>query len=132
LRLFLKGDGKLLKGEITEYEGVTIEWIRGKKAVLTIFEDGKKKEDVELYNYQTREQMHKVMEEKGFHKVSQQQKMAQIQAERREAQLRQVGDGTSFYGQLMSVYFLVFAMIVGEFPNGNSINGGVVTIRCLI
>ena len=114
LRLFLKGDGKELKGEVTEYPGVTIEWIRGKKAILTIYEDGKQREEVQLYNLETREEMHRMMKEKGFQPMTSEQKMEKIQIERREKQLREFGEGASFYGQMIGVYVLVISVVVGE------------------
>jgi len=121
LRIFLKGHPKdEIPGEITEYKGVEIEWIRGKKAVMTIYEDGVKKEDIELYKLETREQMHKLMQDKGFEKKTQEDKLAEIQAVRREKQLKQVGEGSSFYGQLLGIYFMVIVAVlgVGIFVNG--------------
>jgi hypothetical protein len=115
LRLFLKGDGKTLKGEITEYAGVTIEWIRGKRAIMTIFENGQQKEDVQLYELQTREQMHNLMKEKGFHRKTSQDKIKEIRAERTEKQLQQVGEGASFYGQMVGIYFLVILVVFGKY-----------------
>ena len=54
--MFLKGDKKPGSvGEIDEYKGIEIEWKRGKKAILTIFDDeGKQIEDVKLYELKTR------------------------------------------------------------------------------
>ena len=100
-----------------EYAGVTIEWIRGKKAVMTIFdENGQQKEDVQLYELQTREQMHALMKDKGFHRKSSQDKIKEIQVERTEKQLKQVGDGTSsFYGQMIGIYFLVIVVVFGKY-----------------
>lgn len=62
MRQFLKG------GEAEEYEGISIEWIRGKQAVLTVFEDGTQKEIVQLYPLQTTDEMHKKLVELGFKK----------------------------------------------------------------
>jgi len=62
LRQFLKG------GEAEEYEGITIEWIRGKQAVLTVYEDDTKREVVQLYPLQTTDEMHKKLVELGFKK----------------------------------------------------------------
>lgn len=121
LRLFLKGDGKGTPGEITEYAGVTIDWIRGKKAVMTIYENGVQQgEPVQLYELKTRTEMHKLMLDKGFHVKTQQDKMEEVQVERREAQLKQVGDGNSFYGQMIGIYVLAIVVVgaIAMFFNG--------------
>jgi len=65
LKTFLKG------GEAEEYEGISIEWIRGREAVLTVYEDGNERETVHLYNLRTLDEMHAKMEELGFHKKDQ-------------------------------------------------------------
>jgi hypothetical protein len=104
-----------------EYAGVSIDWIRGRKAVMTIFEDGKQQgEPVQLYELQTRDQMHQLMVDKGFHKKTKQEEIQQIQEERREQQLKQLGDGSSVYGQQMGIYFLVLFVVVGA---GVMLNG---------
>jgi len=61
LKAFLKG------GEVDTYEGIEVEWIRGKKAVMHIYDDGNEVEEVALYELTTREEIVKKMEEKGFH-----------------------------------------------------------------
>jgi Sep15/SelM redox domain len=61
VKQFLKG------GEAETYEGITIEWIRGSKPVLTIYEDGKKREEVQLEKYDNLDALHALMKEKGFH-----------------------------------------------------------------
>ena len=46
------------------YENIEIEWIAGRKAVLTIYQNEVKVEDVDLYAFQTKEEMHVLMKEK--------------------------------------------------------------------
>lgn len=117
MRLFLKGDTKAkTPGEVNEYAGVEIEWIRGKRAVLTIFEDGVQKEDVKLYDMKTRDEMHKMMQSKGFTKRSAAEKLESMQAERREQQiqkLEQSQKGQSFFGNVMIVYGMVLVAVFG-------------------
>lgn len=62
MKQFLKG------GEAETYEGISIEWIRGAKPVLTIYEDGVKREDVQLADYNSRDALHALMKDKGFEK----------------------------------------------------------------
>ena len=57
-----------LKGGLAEsYEGVTVEYIKGRKPVLTIYEDGTKREEVQLMQYTSVDQLHALFKEKGFH-----------------------------------------------------------------
>lgn len=125
--MFLKGNPTAGQdaGEITEYAGITIDWIRGKKAVLTIFdEDGKSVEDIKLYEMQTREEMHKLMVEKGFQKKTRSQKITEMQEERREKQLSQIEAPSSFYSTLTGLYIVVFVLLAGVgafFLNGRKI-----------
>jgi len=117
LRLFLKGDvPKKVPGEVTEYAGVKIDWIRGKRAVLTIFENGVKKEDVQLYALKTRAQMHELMENKGFRRKTAQEKMESIKSERIEEQIKKIenlSSSPSFFGGMMSVYGMALFVVVG-------------------
>lgn len=53
-------------GEAESYEGVTVEYIHGRKAVLTIFEEEEELEKITLSDYQTKEEMHALMVEKGM------------------------------------------------------------------
>jgi len=119
LRIFLKGDPRHgLKGEIEEYAGIEIEWKRGKRAVMTIFDDEKQQaiEEVKLYELQTRAEMHKLMEEKGFLKKTAEQKAAEITVARRENQLRAIERPMAVYDTLTGLYLVVFALIgVGAF-----------------
>jgi len=67
LKAFLKG------GEVENYEGVEVEWIRGRKAVMHIYEDGKEVEKVDIYELTTHAAIVKTMEEKGLRLKSDQQ-----------------------------------------------------------
>jgi hypothetical protein len=109
--LFLKGDGKDKVGEVMDYAGVTIEWIRGKRAVMTIYnEDGTPQDEpIELYQLQTREQMHQLMADKGFHKKTRQQ---EIQEEMQAKQLQRLGDGTTMLGRQMTLYYFVISALI--------------------
>lgn len=123
LRLFLKGDGKEKQGEILDYAGVTIDWIRGKRAIMTIFdEDGTTQigDPIQLYELKTREEMHQLMLDKGFHRKTAQEELQGLQAERLKQQLKQLGDGTSLYGQQFGIYLVVVIVLagVGAFANG--------------
>jgi len=116
LRLFLKGEKTgNTRGEIDEYAGVEIEWKRGKKAIMTIFdEDGQMMEEVELYKLETREEMHKLMADKGFLKKTKAQKVAEIQLARME---QRVGGGkpgsSSFTGTMGALYVMVTVVLAG-------------------
>lgn len=114
----MKGDpriGKNAVGEIMNYNGITIEWIRGRKAVLTIYEDDKEVKQVEMYKLKTREEMHKLMVDEGFHLKTQEDVIKEIQVERRESQLRQVkgGEPSIFYNTLTAIYFVAFIVLAG-------------------
>jgi len=126
LRIFLKGESPSSSsssagrakpvGEIMEYDGITIDWVRGKKAILTIYdEDGKQIKDVPLFELKTRKDMHQFMIDEGFHKKTQQEKVEEIQVERREKQLEQISDGgpSSFYNTITGLYVMVFVVLAG-------------------
>ena len=90
--------------------------IRGKRAVLTIFEDGVKKEDVQLYELKTRAQMHELMQKKGFRRKTPEEKMESIKAERVEEQIKRFESfsaGSSFFGGMVTVYGIVLSVVVG-------------------
>jgi len=114
LRLFLKGDPRHgLDGEILSYHGIDIEWKRGKKAILSIFDDEKKLiEDVKLYELETRDEMHKLLADKGFLKKTRDQRTAEIYEARTENQLRALGEPSGVYGVMTGLYFVVFGVIV--------------------
>jgi acyl-CoA reductase-like NAD-dependent aldehyde dehydrogenase len=60
LKSFLKD------GEAESYVGVTVEYIHGRRAVLTIYEDEEEVEKITLSDYATKEEMHALFVEKGF------------------------------------------------------------------
>jgi len=93
----------LKEGEAEEYEGITIEWIRGKQAVLTIYEDGVEKEQVHLYSLKTKDEMHNKFQEKGFRKKSQ---TALVEDKR----LRVVESQLAIQEQFQPMYSKVFMM----------------------
>jgi len=113
LRLFLKGEAKAV-GEIMEYGGISIDWIRGKKAILTIYDDGKEIKDILLYELETRNDMHQLMLDEGFQKKTQQQKIEEIQVERIEKQLSYMsGESSLFNNTMAGLYVLVFMVLAG-------------------
>jgi len=96
-------------GEINEYSGIEIEWKRGKRAILTIFNDEKKPiEEVKLYELNTREEMHKLLTEKGFAKKTQEERLEEAQAVRIESELRAIEEPLVVYDMLTAVYLVVF------------------------
>jgi len=75
LKSFLKG------GEAASYEGVTVKFVAGRSAIMSIYEaDGSKVEEVALHELKTKEEMHALMVEKGFH-LKEPETVARIQAE---------------------------------------------------
>jgi len=111
--LFLKGEAKAV-GEIMEYGGISIDWIRGKKAILTIYDDGKEIKDILLYELETRNDMHQLMLDEGFQKKTQQQKIEEIQVERIEKQLSYMsGESSLFNNTMAGLYVLVFMVLAG-------------------
>jgi len=101
-------------GEIMEYSGITIDWIRGKKAVLTIYDDGKEIKDIPLYTLKTRNDMHKLMIDEGFQKKTQQEKHEEIQVERREKQLKHIsGESSLFNNTTTGLYIVMFMVLAG-------------------
>lgn len=61
LKSFLKD------GEAESYRGVKVTFVRGKKAIMHVYdEDGKEVETVELHTLKTKEALHALMREKGF------------------------------------------------------------------
>jgi len=111
--LFLKGEAKAV-GEIMEYGGISIDWIRGKKAILTIYDDGKVIKDILLYELETRNDMHQLMIDEGFQKKTQQQKIEEIQVERIEKQLSYMsGESSLFNNTMAGLYVIVFMVLAG-------------------
>lgn len=56
--------------EAEEYGGVAVQFVSGKPAVLSIYSDGELKEEVDLYQYVSKEELHRLMVEKGFIRMS--------------------------------------------------------------
>ena len=56
--------------EADQYENLTVKFIPGRKAILTILNDGKETEKIVLSDYNDREKMHALLAEKGFKKKS--------------------------------------------------------------
>lgn len=109
--MFLKGEKKLGSpgGEIEEYANIEIEWKRGKHAVMTIYDDEDKElEEIKLYQLKTREEMHKLMTDKGFTKKTKAQKVTEIQ-------LDKMNNAGSSVISLQSMFFMVFGTIAGVF-----------------
>jgi hypothetical protein len=73
----------LKDGEAEQYKGVEVEYVHGRKAVLTIYKDGEQQDEVTLSDYRLKTEMHALMVEKGFVKKSNEE-LAEIEA-RREA-----------------------------------------------
>lgn len=97
-----------------DYDGITIEWKRGKQAILTIFEDGKEVKQIKLYELKTREEMHTLMIKEGFHKKNEEDKIKEIQVQRIENQLRQVsGSSEIFNNTITGIYFVVIVVLAG-------------------
>ena len=55
---------------IDSYKDVEVRFISGKKAVLTIFKDGKEQEKITLSDYNDTDKLHALFAEKGFTKYS--------------------------------------------------------------
>jgi hypothetical protein len=60
LKQFLK------EGEAESYQGVTVTYVAGKTAVMTIYKDGIEQEQVIMHELATRQDMHQMMKQKGF------------------------------------------------------------------
>lgn len=50
-----------------------VKFVPGRKAVLTIYDDGVEREKITLSNYKTKPDMHKLMVEKGFERMSEEE-----------------------------------------------------------
>ena len=77
LKRFLKGD----TGAIT-YQNIEIEFIRGKKATMSIMQDGQEVENIVLSDYESEgeEAMHSLFKEKGFEQLSEDELKAKLDA----------------------------------------------------
>ena len=60
LKSFLKD------GEAERYEGVSVKYVHGRTAVMTVYVDGVEKERVPLHTIKNKQAMHSLMVEKGF------------------------------------------------------------------
>jgi len=60
LKSFLKD------GEAEFYENIKVDFIPGERAVLTIFHDGIEQEAISLYEYKTKDALHRLLHDKGF------------------------------------------------------------------
>lgn len=57
----------LKDGEAESYRGVTVKYIAGRTAVMTIYDDqGNEKEKVELHTIKEKSLLHQLMKDKGF------------------------------------------------------------------
>ena len=119
LRLFLKG-GTVKKGEppqkgeIEEYSGISIEWKRGKHAILTIYDDkGKELEEIKLYDLKVREEMHQLLLDKGFVKKTQANRLEELKMDTVQKQLRAM-DSSSAVAELLRtiIIFSLFWLMV--------------------
>lgn len=106
LKNFLKG------GEVDTYEGIEVEWIFGRKAVMHIYDDGKEVEEVSLYELTTREEIVKKVEEKGFRLKSRQTAMKE-RILKNDLTLMENSTTTGMYDVFMRTFCAV--VIVGLF-----------------
>lgn len=65
LKSFLKEPGG-----VDLYKNVEVRFISGRKAVLTIFNDGRELEKITLSDYDDKKQLHELFKQKGFDKHS--------------------------------------------------------------
>lgn len=81
MKKFLKGDD----GAVT-YRNVEIEFIRGKKATMSIMEDGEEIENIALSDYdeEGEEAMHDLFKQKGFERMSPEEIQPMIEAHAEE------------------------------------------------
>jgi Sep15/SelM redox domain len=56
--------------EAEEYLGVSVEYVKGRPAVLYLFVDGEFKEDIDLHEYGSKEDLHSLMLKKGFKRMT--------------------------------------------------------------
>lgn len=80
----------LLDGEAEEYQGVEVEYVQGRKATMYIYDSsGEEVEQITLSDYETKEDMHRMMQQKGFPKKSPEEIRAlqQTRQEKRQEKL---------------------------------------------
>ena len=56
--------------EAEEYLGIAVQFVSGKPAVLSIYSDGEVKEEIDLHQYSSKDELHALMVEKGFVRMS--------------------------------------------------------------
>ena len=56
----------LVHGEAEYYQGVTVEFVKGRKAILKIFRDGTEVEEINLQEINDKTALHALFQEKGF------------------------------------------------------------------
>lgn len=61
---------------VDQYKNVEVNFISGRKAVLTIFKDGKEQEKITLSDYNDRNKLIQLFEEKGFEKYPKEEMVA--------------------------------------------------------
>ena len=82
---------------------------------MTILDDdGKTLGEVALYKLKTREDMHKLMKEKGFVKKSRGQKVAERRVELVKQQLNQLESTSYLYSSVSSLYLVIFIVVAGK------------------
>jgi F0F1-type ATP synthase epsilon subunit len=57
---------QFLLEEAETYQGVAIEWVKGRPAVLTVHKDGVESMKVDLHKFETKAELHGVFQELGF------------------------------------------------------------------
>ena len=81
LKSFLKEEGG-----VDLYKQVEVKFIPGRKAVMTIYNDGVEKEKVTLSDYNDKEKLHELFVEKGFEKYSEEEIAEQRRMKQEEAE----------------------------------------------
>ncbi|KAI2513557.1 Sep15/SelM redox domain containing protein [Fragilaria crotonensis] len=56
--------------EAEEYNGVVVQFVPGKPAVLSIYSDGTLQEEIDLHQFASKDELHALMVEKGFVRMS--------------------------------------------------------------
>ena len=108
LKTFLKG------GEAEEYEGVTIEWIRGREAVMTIFEDGNEVKKIKIYEIKKKDELHDLFAKEGFQKKSQEQIHKEFRVRQAEKDIARL-DQSSLHGMIGAYYTLAVVAFLAIF-----------------
>ena len=130
LKVFLR------EGEAEQYEGITIDWVfgkklqgmhacksrismrdghslrlplcfSGKKAAMHIYDDGKEIETVDLYSLKTRPEMHALMQAKGFQRKDQEEIYKDVRIRKAEKDIRSLEQVPTVYSTIRSLYAIV-------------------------